>query len=71
MSHLITTTKVVKNIDPLDVSAYKMKMIYDTRKETKKVRKPCVGNSIKMYEAVKNQSLFPSVFNKEYLLGNM
>lgn len=68
---IIDTTKVIKNIDPLDVPAYKMKLIYQHRNDSKKAKKPVVGNAGSMYAKVKNNSLFPSILNKSYLLHNM
>ena len=59
---MIDTTKVVKLIDPLDVSAYKMKMIYDTRNETKSFPTPSVGGKEKMLRMAKVQSMFPSIY---------
>jgi len=59
---VIDTTKVVKLIDPLDVSAYKMKMIYDARKENKSFTTPDVGAKEKMLRQAKIQSMFPSIY---------
>jgi hypothetical protein len=59
---IIDTTKVVKLIDPLDVSAYKMKMIYNARKEDKSFTTPNVGPKEKMLREAKIQSMFPSIY---------
>lgn len=59
---VIDTTKVVKLIDPLDVSAYKMKMIYNARNEDKSFTTPNVGNKEKMLRQAKIQSMFPSIY---------
>lgn len=48
---------VVKNIDPIDVPAYRMKMIYQQRNEYKNVAKPCVGPFEKMYVKTKTNHL--------------
>jgi hypothetical protein len=59
---VIDTTKVVKLIDPLDVSAYRMKMIYDNRNERKSFTTPNVGSKEKMLREAKIQSMFPSIY---------
>lgn len=59
---ILDTTKVVKLIDPLDVSAYKMKMIYNARNENKSFPTPDVGEKNKMLRMAKVQSMFPSIY---------
>jgi len=59
---IIDTTKVVKLIDPLDVPAYKMKMIYNARNENKSFTTPNVGNKEMMLRQAKIQSMFPSIY---------
>ena len=48
-----SVSKVVKNIDPIDVPAYRMKMIYQQRNEYKGVAKPIVAPLAMMYAKTK------------------
>lgn len=59
---LSVVSKVEKLIDPLQVSAYKMKMIYENRKSDSK---PTVSTGVadNMYKRVKQYSLAPNIFS--------
>lgn len=48
-----SVSKVVKNIDPIDVPGYRMKMIYQQRNEYKGVAKPIVAPLAMMYAKTK------------------
>ena len=44
-----SVSKVVKNIDPIDVPAYRMKMIFQQRNEYKNVAKPIIAPIAMLY----------------------
>ena len=48
-----SVSKVVKNIDPIDVPGYRMKMIYQQRDEYKNIVKPCIAPLAMMYAKTK------------------
>ena len=60
---VIDTTKVVKTIDPVEVSAYKIKSMYLHRNDASKAPKPDVGRIEDMRDKIKKMSMFPNIYN--------
>ena len=60
---MIDTTKVTKLIDPVDVSAYKIKSMYLHRNDAKKAPKPDVGKFEDMRDKIKRMSVYPNIYN--------
>lgn len=61
---VIDTTKVVKLIDPVEVSAYKIKSMYLHRNDAKNAPKPDVGSIESMKDKIKKMSVYPNIYNQ-------
>lgn len=60
---IVDTTKVVKLIDPIEVSAYKIKSMFLHRNDASKAPKPDVGKYEDMRDKIKKMSVYPNIYN--------
>jgi hypothetical protein len=66
-THMIDTNQVIKNIDPLDVPAYKMRLIYAHRNDSKKAPKADTAHYSTLRKRILAVSLFPNIYNRSNL----
>jgi hypothetical protein len=67
-THIIDTQQVIKNIDPLDVPAYRMRLIYQHRNDSKNASKANTGPLDTLRKRILSVSLFPNLYNRNNLL---
>jgi hypothetical protein len=69
--HPETISKVIRDIDPVDVPAYKMKQVYNHRNDVQLVAKETVGEAQSLRAKILSASLFPNIYNRTNLLKSM
>ena len=63
--------KVNRDIDPVDIPAYKMKQVYLHRNDIGKVAKETTGEAQSLRARILSVSLFPNIYNRSNLLKNI